>query len=612
MDDQEDKNNAADTLPDITSRNRRRFIQGSATVAAAITLGGLVPFVHAAPGNRVAILGGGVAGLTAAHELIERGYSVTVYETRALGGKARSISVPNTGVDGRLDLPGEHGFRIVFNFYHHLPDSLRRIPFAENAEGVWDNLVDVPTLLYALPDNHDDVTLNNDTVLPFPVSLDGLPAVITSWLNTLALGLSIPANEFAFFADKFLVFLTSGDKRRYGQWENMSWWDYIGASTRSVNYQNLFGKSLSSLVAARNGFVSTRAAGQSLEAFFYAYARQNNDNPSIGLNRYLDLPTNESWITPWVNYLTAQGVNFNVGTTVTGFNYSTGQIVSAQATDANGATLQIQADWFVLAVPVEHAVPLMNPAMIAADARLGNLVNLTTRWMTGIQFFLLERANITDGLMTFVGTPWSLSGLTQAQFWDVNFPATYGAGDVQDVFSVDICDWTTPGMLYDLPANQCTAQQIADEVLAQVRATLDNGATLLPDSMIKTFVIDPGVSDIGTPNVKNTDALFINTPSSWNIRPDTVTNIRNLFLAGDYVHAYGFDLASMETANETGRRAANAILTVTHNRSTPAALFPRYKQPLLIPAQGADNLTYALGLANVFDLNEPYIPNNSV
>ena len=56
----------------------------------------------------VAILGGGVAGLSAAHELAERGFKVHVYERKpVLGGKARSLSVPNSGDNGRLPLPGD-------------------------------------------------------------------------------------------------------------------------------------------------------------------------------------------------------------------------------------------------------------------------------------------------------------------------------------------------------------------------------------------------------------------------------------------------------------------------------------------------------------------------
>src|ERR1700681_3224309 len=77
----------------------------------------------------VAVFGGGVAGLSAAHELAERGFQVHVYERKSvLGGKARSIPVPNSGANGRLPLPGEHGFRFFPGFYRHVIDTMRRTP----------------------------------------------------------------------------------------------------------------------------------------------------------------------------------------------------------------------------------------------------------------------------------------------------------------------------------------------------------------------------------------------------------------------------------------------------------------------------------------------------
>src|ERR1700726_528146 len=88
----------------------------------------------------VAILGGGVAGLSAAHELAERGFRVRVYERKpVLGGKARSIAVPNTGGNGRKPLPGEHGFRFFPGFYKHVTDTMRRIPYGVNGN-TFDNL----------------------------------------------------------------------------------------------------------------------------------------------------------------------------------------------------------------------------------------------------------------------------------------------------------------------------------------------------------------------------------------------------------------------------------------------------------------------------------------
>ena len=48
--------------------------------------------------TRVIVLGGGVAGMSAAHELIERGFEVVVLERGSLpGGKARSIPVVDDG-----------------------------------------------------------------------------------------------------------------------------------------------------------------------------------------------------------------------------------------------------------------------------------------------------------------------------------------------------------------------------------------------------------------------------------------------------------------------------------------------------------------------------------
>src|SRR5215216_962990 len=92
---------------------------------------------------KVIVLGGGVAGMSAAHELIERGFEVEVYELKDVpGGKARSVPVPGTGSGGRQDLPGEHGFRFFPRFYQHVTDTMQRIPLGDSGRSALDNLTD--------------------------------------------------------------------------------------------------------------------------------------------------------------------------------------------------------------------------------------------------------------------------------------------------------------------------------------------------------------------------------------------------------------------------------------------------------------------------------------
>src|SRR5215210_9352022 len=121
----------------------------------------------------VAVLGGGVAGLSAAHELAERGFSVTVYEQRdAPGGKARSIPVAGSGTGGRADLPGEHGFRFLPGFYRHLPDTMARIPQGRRTAA--DHLVPATRILLAQAGGRDELV----AAAGVPSSLDDLAVVV--------------------------------------------------------------------------------------------------------------------------------------------------------------------------------------------------------------------------------------------------------------------------------------------------------------------------------------------------------------------------------------------------------------------------------------------------
>lgn len=125
---------------------------------------------------------------------------------------------------------------------------------------------------------------------------------------------------------------------------------------------------------------------------------------------------------------------------------------------------------------------------------------------------------------------------------------------------MDISEWDKPGILYGKTAKQCTREEVAREVWAQLKASLnDTGKTLLADSKLHSWFLDPGVDGLGTPHPTNQDELLIHPVGTLHNRPGAGTRIPNFFLSGDYV-AVDIDLATMEGANASARAAVNCLL----------------------------------------------------
>ncbi|MGA4838576.1 hydroxysqualene dehydroxylase [Streptomyces sp. G45] len=591
----------------VSGSTRRTFVATAAATggAAALGLGALPGPAHAAPGRRararqtVAVLGGGVAGLTAAHELAERGFAVTVYERRALGGKARSFGVPDSAKGGRRPLPAEHGFRFIPGIYHNLPDTMRRIPFPGNRNGVWDNLIAPPEMSFARADGREDVRL------PIP-GRDGAPAdltpeeigrALTAFLDT---AFSIPAHEVAYFVNRALVFLTSCDERRDDQWEATPWWTFVRAARMSKDYQRILAIGVTrNIVATKAEVASTRTVGTLGEAFVFNALGRGADGPP---DRILNAPTNEAWIDPWVTHLTSLGVEFRVGWTVREVVYGDGRVAKAVVEDPKGARHDVTADHYVQAMPVEHARRTWGARLRAADPQLGRCDRLQTDWMTGIQFYLTRRPDVVDGHFNCVDSPWSLTGIAQAAHWKGrDFPADYGDGTAVDCLSVDISEWDKPGILYGKTAKKCTRDEVAREVWAQLKASLnDTGKAVLSDAHLHSWILDPGVDGIGGPNPTNDDELLIHPVGTLHHRPTAATKIPNLFLAGDYV-AVDIDLATMEGANAAARQAVNALLDRAGSNAPRCPVKPLYRAPELESLKRHDRARYRLGLPNALD-----------
>ncbi|WP_432188875.1 hydroxysqualene dehydroxylase [Streptomyces sp. Tue6028] len=596
-----------------TGQTRRRFLAAAGgavgATAAAVSLGTAGSAAAApAPGRRVAVLGGGVSGLSAAHELAERGYAVTVYEYYdRLGGKARSMDVPGTGAGGRGPLPGEHGFRFFPGFYRNLPDTMRRIPFPGNTGGVHDNLRGGTEALFARDAGRPDLhfPLRRATTVPAPGD------ITPSWLrdqilSVLDLGTRLPAHEAAYFADRLLVHLTSCEARREDQWEKVPWWDFIRAGEMSTEYQTLLGIGQTrNLVATRAEIASTRTVGRVIiEALLLWGLLGRGMDGDADVDRVLNAPTSEAWIDPWETHLRSLGVEFVLGTQVREVLYAQGRVTGVRVSDRDGGRERtVTADHYLSAMPVEHARATWGPALRAADRQLGRCDALRTDWMTGVMFYLRTPTPVVHGHINCLDSPWSVTGIGQAQFWDVrDFSRDYGDGEARDCLSVIVSEWDKPGILYGRTARECTKEEIVAELWAQLKDGLnDSGKTTLRDEDRIGWFMDPAVTGLGGPDPQNREQLLIHPTGTLYNRPTAGTAVPNFFLAGDYVRT-DVDLATMEGANESARRAVNALLEADDSDTERCRVWELYRPPEMEPLKRVDELRHKLGLPNTFDL----------
>ncbi|MBY0477278.1 MAG: NAD(P)-binding protein [Chitinophagaceae bacterium] len=549
---------------------------------------------------KVIILGGGVAGMSAAHELIERGFEVEVYDRHKLyaGGKARSVHIKVPGEEKDQPLPGEHGFRFFPGFYKHVTDTMSRIPFT-NKDGsiatVFDNLTSTERVMLARKGKAPITTVVN-----FPRSLNDLKTAVDS----LHANTGLTEEEKTFFAGKVWQLMTSCYDRRANDYEKLSWWDYLEADRFSDTYRALLVQGLTrTLVAANAKFASTKTGGDIFLQLIFNIA-----SPGTHTDRVLNGPTTEVWINPWYDYLTQKGVKYYKNHEVTALEMNDGKIAGAVIINKNTQhTATVTGDYYLLAVPVERAASLLSEQIINADETLQGIIKLapSVAWMNGVQYYLPEETTLVDGHCIYSDSPWAVTSISQLQFWKDYDIHSKGDGTIKTILSVDVSDWEEKGS-NGLAAKECTHEQIKDEIWKQITDSLNvNGKQVLPTKTPAIWHIDGDIKAIPGERVKEKDEepLLVNTVNSWDLRPDAYTAIPNFFLAADYVKTFT-DLATMEGANEAARRAVNAIIDRSGVKAPLCEIWNLHEPDLLAPFRNHDEQRYNKGLP--WKLYEPW------
>jgi uncharacterized protein with NAD-binding domain and iron-sulfur cluster len=573
--------------------------------------------------KHVLIIGGGVAGMSAAHELIERGFKVTVLEKQKMlpGGKARSIPVPGSADDGKKELPGEHGFRFFPGFYRHIIHTMDRIPYPDihSTATVSANLVSCPNMMMTrmgkLP-----------IVLPshLPRSIKALKEMLKI-LQGIETGLTKAETDL--IARKLWQLLTSCRERRIDEYERTGWWEFTEAAINSENYRTVFVEGLTrTLVAAKAETCNTKTNGDVLIQMLLCIT-----DPKVENDRILNGPTNEKCLFPWLAYLRDKGVDYKFGAEVIKIETG-GRKVSRVKAKVNNIEEYFSADYYLCALPVERAALITGtPDLLKLDPNLSFIKKLapSVAWMNGMQFFLRRDVPIVKGHIILADTPWALTAISQVQFWDIDV-RDYGRGDLRGIISVDVSNWETPGVVLKLPAKECSREEALAEVWEQMKRSFNITGELIRDEDLIMGYIDESIvfseellliaktgKRSGPPKngsrpfpgygsksvVSNEEPLLVNEVNTWSIRSDSRTAIENFFLAADYVRTFT-DLATMEGANEAARRAVNNIIEHSGTKAAFCGVWDLHEPKWLLYYQWQDRKRFRKGLP--WKLNEPW------
>ena len=542
---------------------------------------------------KVIVLGGGVAGMSAAHELVNRGFEVEVYEKnpKYYGGKARSIEYSHHGTY-QNPLPGEHGFRFFPGFYKHVTDTMANIPYSPDGKKVvFQNLVPTSRTMiarYGLP----------PIVVPasFPRNMGDIGLIVHDLTTNLETGLS--KEEELFFAERVWQLITSCYERRKDEYERLGWWQYMQADRFSKAYQTLLVDGLTrTLVAAKAEIASTKTGGDIFLQLLFTMT-----DPSVSTDRVLNGPTNDRWLYAWKAYLESKKVTMQQGVEALSLVMKDGKMDHVVVGNEKGQKI-VKGDYYVMAMPVERAAPLITDEMIKTDGGLKFIKDLapSTAWMNGIQYYLTEDVVLNKGHIICSDSQWALTVISQIQFWKNYDISAHGNGKVKGVMSVDISDWTTPGAFTTTKcANDCTRDEVHKEVWAQLKNTLNHPLELLKDEMVIDYYLDRDIREKPTSQftgaeLADSEPLLVNQVNTWSLRPDADCYIPNLFFASDYVQTHT-DLATMEGANEAARRAVNCILDASGSSEEKCKVW-KLKEPwCFAPMRWYDQTRYNAGL----------------
>ncbi len=448
---------------------------------------------------KIAIFGAGVAGLSAAIELVDRGHTVEIYEKRKILGGKVSVWKDNDGDSI------ESGLHIVFGGYEQLQKYLKRVGAEDNYQ--WKE----HSLIYAEPDGKQSCFKKAKLPSPWAEVVGGLQTdFLTMWDKiSLIWGLfpALAGNE---------EYFRSQDHMTYSEWHRRRWasehslqklWRAIALAMNFIE---------PNVISARPMITIFKYFGTDYAATKFAFFRKN---------------PGDSMIEPMRQYIQSKGGRIFVDAKLNRFELNSDESIQhAVLHDGHN----IEADAYISALPV-HNIKKIVPVQWLAHKYFRNLHEFVGSPVANCQLWFDRKITDTDNLMFSQGTIF-------ATFADVSitcpeeFQKNMGTANGGSVMSLVLAP---AHQLMNMPNEVITGLVMKD---IHERFPKSRQAKLLKSTIVKI-----------------PQSVYKAVPDVDQFRPDQISPIKNFFLAGDYT--YQRYLASMEGAALSGKLVAEKLLS---------------------------------------------------
>ena len=313
---------------------------------------------------KAVIVGAGISGLTVAHELVEKGFQVEVYEKGPVaGGMARSTRT----VEG---VPSEHSWRGYGPFYYNAFEIMSRIPIDRkliDTEKNERNIITYKGQRYDITEfvpKHPggsviNTLLNSDEPLEkvwknAKVEWHMKNPYVLKLLEKYKIGSEVPPDVTDNLAQSGIDFKLLSDKREETK---INFFDYPYLAYLFVKYgivnkrrnnttklidvvwplQESSRDYLLNYISGPGWGFDVNTISMNHFAFFVYENLYSGNHPWQVMNQ----PTSEAWIDPWVEHLKDLGVVFHFNTKMTKMSPE-GVVIDGKL---------VQGDEYVLAIP---------------------------------------------------------------------------------------------------------------------------------------------------------------------------------------------------------------------------------------------------------------------